>query len=182
MEYYTDNLNEGPLRKFYRRLNRAQRRLVDKYIIYKKARWGLYLLLVAALTVRIITYQGFFIVFYVYGIYILHLLIQFCTPKGLPTQEELEDDEDVNEDVLLTFDNHAPIIRKVSEFKFWKSLTFFGILALLCTVSPIFDLPVFWPFLLLYFLLLMLITARRQFRHMKKFGYSALDFGKKTKI
>lgn len=42
---------------------------------------------------RIITYGGFYVVSYVFALYVLHLSVQFLTPKGLPDIDEEEDDE-----------------------------------------------------------------------------------------
>jgi predicted membrane protein len=49
-------------------------------------------------------------------------------------------------------------------------MTFFGI----------FDIPVFWPILLLYFIVLFFITMKRQIKHMIKFKYVPFSFGKTT--
>ena len=47
--------------------------------------------------------------------------------------------------------------------------------------SEIFNLPVYWPFLLVYFIFLVFVTIKRQKRHMEKYGYSFIDFGKNKK-
>ena len=53
----------------------------------------------------------------------------------------------------------------------------FGFLA---TFFPIFDVPVFWPILLLYFCVLFFITMKRQIKHMIKHRYIPFDLGKKV--
>ncbi len=45
------------------------------------------------------------------------------------------------------------------------------LIALGMTLFPIFDVPVFWPILLLYFLALLFFTTRRQVAHMIKHRY-----------
>lgn len=40
---------------------------------------------------------------------------------------------------------------------------------MVATVFPMFDIPVFWPILLVYFLVLFFITMRRQIGHMRKY-------------
>jgi len=50
----------------------------------------------------------------------------------------------------------------------------------LLITSQVFDLPVYWPFLLGYFVFLVGMTVRKQLMHMKKYGYSIVDFGKKA--
>lgn len=37
------------------------------------------------------------------------------------------------------------------------------------TLFPFFDIPVFWPILLVYFIVLFVITMRRQIGHMRKY-------------
>lgn len=39
------------------------------------------------------------------------------------------------------------------------------------TLFPFFDIPVFWPILLVYFIILFVITMRRQIAHMRKYKY-----------
>ena len=46
------------------------------------------------------------------------------------------------------------------------------------TFFEIFDVPVFWPILLLYFLVLFFITMKRQIRHMIKYKYVPFSWGK----
>lgn len=49
-----------------------------------------------------------------------------------------------------------------AEFKFWLSATKASLLALFATTSRIFDVPVYWPILLMYFFILFGLTMRRQ--------------------
>lgn len=43
-----------------------------------------------------------------------------------------------------------------------------------------FDLPVFWPILLVYFILLFALTMRRQISHMIKYKYVPWTANKKS--
>lgn len=47
------------------------------------------------------------------------------------------------------------------------------------TFFPIFDVPVFWPILLLYWIVLFTVTMKRQIQHMVKYRYIPFSFGKK---
>ena len=48
-------------------------------------------------------------------------------------------------------------------------------------MSDIFKLPVYWPFLLIYFVWLIGLAVLKHAKHMKKYGYSTKDFsGKKA--
>lgn len=48
------------------------------------------------------------------------------------------------------------------------------------TFLPFCDVPVFWPILLLYWLVLVAFTLNRQIRHMIKFKYLPFDLGGKA--
>ncbi len=73
-----------------------------------------------------------------------------------------------------------PFIRRLPEFKFWYNCTWATCVALLCTSLDAFDIPVFWPILLMYFCFLFFLTMRRQIHHMIKFKYIPFDIGKKS--
>lgn len=48
------------------------------------------------------------------------------------------------------------------------------------TFFTMFDVPVFWPILLLYWLLLFTVTMKRQIKHMIKYRYLPFTLGKKV--
>jgi len=78
-------------------------------------------------------------------------------------------------------DEFRPFVRKLPEFKFWYSLTKAVLLAILATFNPVFNVPVYWPVLVVYFFLLFFVTMRRQFMDMKRFKYVPWDIGKKKR-
>ncbi|KRY20351.1 Protein RER1, partial [Trichinella patagoniensis] len=41
-----------------------------------------------------------------------------------------------------------------------------------------FDIPVFWPILVVYFIILFCLTMKRQIKHMIKYRYVPFSFGK----
>lgn len=71
-------------------------------------------------------------------------------------------------------DEFKPFVRRLPEFKFWHTATRAVVLAFLCSWSEIFNLPVFWPVLVVYWLILVVLTMRRQIQHMlsKKMEYA----------
>ncbi|KIS68088.1 protein retrieval receptor [Mycosarcoma maydis] len=77
-------------------------------------------------------------------------------------------------------DEFRPFIRRLPEFKFWLSATQAILISLFCTTSSAFDIPVFWPILLMYFCILFTITMRRQIKHMIRHKYVPFDLGRKT--
>lgn len=52
-------------------------------------------------------------------------------------------------------------------------------LSFFLTFIPFFDIPVFWPILVIYFFALCFMTMRRQIAHMWKHKYIPFDIGKK---
>ena len=72
-----------------------------------------------------------------------------------------------------------PFIRRLPEFRFWFNVMRGGIIALLLTFTRLTDIPVYWPILLIYFIILFALTMRRQIQHMIKYKYIPLDLGKK---
>ncbi|KAL8293703.1 hypothetical protein RQP46_000404 [Phenoliferia psychrophenolica] len=175
---------------------------LDRTTPHTLRRWGATAALVILFFIRILTVQAYFIVCYALGIYLLNLFLAFLQPKfdpalaadiaeseveegapGLPTSMpapgaapsggagaygELQDGE------------FRPFIRRLPEFKFWYSATKAVTLASLATLFPFFDIPVFWPILLVYFCVLFFITMRRQIGHMRRYKYLPFDIGRKA--
>lgn len=52
-----------------------------------------------------------------------------------------------------------PFIRRLPEFKFWYSATRALTIGFFCTWFDIFNIPVFWPVLVVYWLILFTLTS-----------------------
>jgi hypothetical protein len=50
------------------------------------------------------------------------------------------------------------------------------------TFFSAFDVPVFWPILLFYWVVLFTLTMRRQIAHMIKYKYVPFSFGKQVNL
>jgi len=100
--------------------------------------------------------------------------------SGLPTKEDQE---------------FRPFVRRLPEFKFWYSTTKAIAIGFFCSWFEIFNLPVFWPVLVVYWLILFgltsklipgcahefkadIILVRRQIQHMIKYRYVPFTVGK----
>lgn len=55
-------------------------------------------------------------------------------------------------------------------------------IAFLMTFFSVFDVPVFWPILFIYWIVLFILTMKRQIMHMIKYKYIPLDLGKQVKF
>jgi hypothetical protein len=60
------------------------------------------------------------------------------------------------------------------------ALTKAFVVAFVLTFFSIFDVPVFWPILLLYWIVLFVLTMKRQIRHMIKYRYVPFSLGKQV--
>lgn len=56
-------------------------------------------------------------------------------------------------------DEFKPFIRRLPEFKFWHSATRAITIGFVCTFFSIFDVPVFWPVLVIYWFILFTLTS-----------------------
>jgi hypothetical protein len=93
----------------------------------------------------------------------MNLFLAFIQPKFDPsdTAAEAEMEAGSSGGLPTTQDEEfQPFIRSLPEFKFWHSATIAIIIGLICTFVPIFDMPVFWPILLVYWLILFIIPSK----------------------
>jgi len=157
-------------------IKRRSQILLDKSTPHTALRWVGFLVLLLLYSLRVWLLQGFYIVTYGLGIYLLNLFIGFLQPQ---------DDMDASDGQTLPVggddEDFHPFIRRVPEFKFWLSATKSVCISCAMTLFSIFDIPVFWPILLLYFVVLFTITMKRQIEHMVKFSYIPCDCFKKKR-
>ncbi|GLT86210.1 hypothetical protein SLE2022_043650 [Rubroshorea leprosula] len=147
---------------------------LDKTTPHAVYRWIGTLVIAVIYCLRVYSVQGFYIVSYGLGIYLLNLLIGFLSPLVDPEVEATDGP------LLPTkgSDEFKPFIRRLPEFKFWYSITKAFCIAFVMTFFSMFDVPVFWPILLCYWIVLFTLTMRRQIAHMIKYKYIPINIGK----
>jgi len=109
---------------------------------------------------------------YSLGIYLLNLFLAFISPKfdpSLDTDTDMEDGSMPSTLPTKSNEEFKPFVRRLPEFKFWHSATRAVALGFACCWSEIFNLPVFWPVLVVYWLILVFLTMRRQIQSMIKY-------------
>lgn len=114
---------------------------------------------------------------YALGIYLLNLFLAFLQPKFDPSNEALDNDmEDGAIGTLPTKQDEEfrPFIRRLPEFKFWYSATRAIAISFVCSWFEIFNVPVFWPVLVMYWFMLFILTSRSPPRRLP--FYSGLRF------
>ncbi|QDS75432.1 retention in endoplasmic reticulum protein 1 [Venturia effusa] len=162
------------------KLGRMYQAYLDKSTPHITYRWIGTGVLFFCFFLRILLAQGWYIVAYSLGIYLLNLFLAFISPKFDPSIEQDEGMEDGNAGGLPTKqdDEFRPFVRRLPEFKFWYSATKAISLGFVCSWFNMFDLPVFWPVLVIYWLILFALTMRRQIQHMIKYRYVPFTVGK----
>ncbi|XP_018565562.1 protein RER1 isoform X2 [Anoplophora glabripennis] len=176
-ELLTSGSKKSMVSQLWTRLSQVYQSMLDRWTPHNRARWAGTLVLLVLFGLRIVTKQGWYIVTYALGIYHLNLFIAFLTPKIDPA---MDFDAEDNGPELPTRANEEfrPFIRRLPEFKFWYSVTKSTVIGLICTFFECFNIPVFWPILVMYFITLFCITMKRQIRHMIKYRYLPFTHGK----
>lgn len=81
-------------------------------------------------------------------------------PKFDPSLTQDEGLEDGSSSLPTKQDEEfRPFIRRLPEFKFWHSATRAVAISFVCSWFEIFNLPVFWPVLVVYWLILFTLTS-----------------------
>ncbi|KAH9473149.1 hypothetical protein MJO29_000228 [Puccinia striiformis f. sp. tritici] len=188
-----EDSNETAFTRKYRELEKAYQYQLDRLTPYTTYRWLSTSGLILIFMLRILLSQGWYIVTYALGIYLLNLFLSFLQPKFDPSIEQDAAENEVEEggpgsstsNLLggqnMDGDEFKPFIRRLPEFKFWHSATRATIFSLIATCFEFTDVPVFWPILLVYFLVLFSITMRRQIAHMRRYKYVPWDYMRKAR-
>ncbi|KAK7751807.1 retention in endoplasmic reticulum protein 1 [Diatrype stigma] len=163
------------------KIQRHYQALLDRSTPFTLYRWvgtGAFLFI---FFLRILFAQGWYIVAYALGIYLLNLFLAFLSPKFDPSNDAADSEmEDGSAGGLPTKQDEEfrPFIRRLPEFKFWHGATRAIGIAFLCSWFDVFDVPVFWPVLVMYWIILFVLTMRKQIQHMIKYKYVPFTLGK----
>ena len=79
--------------------------------------------------------------------------------------------------VTLPYPSHLKGVLGARRYSAIKAV----VIGFVMTFFPIFDVPVFWPILLLYWFVLFFVTMKRQIKHMIKYRYIPFSMGKKVR-
>lgn len=185
--------------------------MLDQSTPYVLYRWFSTGACLVVFFLRILFAQGWYIVAYALGIYLLNLFLAFLQPKFDPSNEAIDNEmEDGAVGTLPTKQDEEfkPFIRRLPEFKFWYWATRAICIGFFCSWFEIFNVPVFWPVLVMYWFMLFILTSmrpfhypypypslcwrctdpadetttavRKQIQHMIKYRYVPFTFGKKS--
>lgn len=70
------------------------------------------------------------------------------------------------------------VYKQLFDFRYSITKAFF--IAFVMTFFSVFDVPVFWPILLCYWIVLFVLTMKRQILHMIKYKYVPFSVGKQV--
>ena len=176
----SNNINNESIanKSFLEKLQFYYNSINDKIIIYRAQRWCAVAVLAIINFIRMFRTKGYYALTYCIGIHFLNSFIGFISPLEDPEEEALD-----SGDSFLPQKNSEefrPFQRKVKEFSFWSLMFWTFIVAIPMTFFEAFNIPVFWPLLLVYFLMIFFLIMRRQIKHMIKYKYLPWDSGKKT--
>ncbi|CAK7902010.1 protein Rer1p [[Candida] anglica] len=192
MAFDLKDLQSNPVYQKYHELEVTYQKYLDRSVPHATHRWIAFGALFAVFFLRILLAQGWYIICYGLGIYLLNLFLAFLTPKFDPSLEQEMKNESIEEGLEggaeaegsssasaeRSDQEFRPFIRRLPEFKFWYNATRATAISLLMSMFVIFDIPVFWPILVMYFVVLFTLTMRKQVQHMVKYRYLPFDFGK----
>ena len=129
--------------------------------------------------------MSYYIVTYLIGFYVLQLLVNYVTPKGLEdNDDDMEETLTSEKDFLphvqdVCEDEVRPLAPSMSEIQIWERITYAFAMGTVCTCFKLLEIDVFWPMLVVYFLILACFTLRKVIMQMIKHNYSLDDFVKK---
>ncbi|PAV64269.1 hypothetical protein WR25_25352 [Diploscapter pachys] len=167
----------GVVSRFFSSIEQKYQYYLDRLTPYTAVRWTIAVASLFIFIFRILYIQGFYIVAYAVGIYWLNLLLLFLTPSIDPALN-YDDDDDGPVLPQSSSDEFRPFMRRLPEFKFWHSFIKSTLIATTCTFFEFFNVPVFWPILVMYFCILFFLTMKRQIMHMIKYRYIPFTVGK----
>ncbi|KAG5623886.1 hypothetical protein H5410_009104 [Solanum commersonii] len=147
---------------------------LDKTTPYLLYRWIAFFFIAVLYVVRVYLVEGFYVISYALGIYLLNLLIGFLSPQVDPELQDLSDGPTLP---TRETDEFRPFVRRLPEFKFWYSITKAFCIAFVLTFFSVLMCLSFGRFSL-YWVVLFTLTMRRQIRHMLKYKYLPFSFGK----
>lgn len=111
-----DDLSSSAVSRWGCTLSRRYQYLLDKSTPHVLGRWISFAAIAFIYGLRVYVVQGYYIITYGLGIYVLQLFLAFLSPRVDPEIEDLAD-----EPMLPTrgSDEFRPFVRRLPEFKFW---------------------------------------------------------------
>lgn len=159
---------------FMRKARVTYKRYLDASVPHRAMRWCFFAFLAILYVARVVTFGGFYVITYGLCIHLLYLLLLLITPNSEPEDE----DEPTLPTTQTEGEEYRPFMPKVQEFVVWKKMFTVLAVCLFLTMFSFLDIAVFWPILVLYFLILFVTQMGGRVKHMVKHGYVPWNTGK----
>ncbi|XP_019177218.1 PREDICTED: protein RER1B-like [Ipomoea nil] len=142
---------------------------LDKTRPHPLYRWIGTFIFAILFALRVYSIQGFYVVTFFFGIFILCALVDFLTPLVNPSLQTSDGPSD----------EFKPFIRLLPEFVFWFDFTLAFCVAFVLTFFSVFDSHYFhWQELLIFWILYFIYIMTCQIGHMLKYKYIPFNIGK----
>jgi Rer1 family len=157
---------------------------IDKSVMYRQERWIVLAAMLLLYVVKILRTGSHYLITYCLFLYLLHGFIGFCTPidSDIPDPLDIEEADSVHvpeDHIKRSADESKPFMRRLPEFEYWY-LSIRAISAsLLASLFDVFNIPVYTPILVVYFVILVWLTAIKIRKHMEKYRYNPFTSAKK---
>ena len=155
----------------------------DKLVSFRKARWYVIICLSLIYLIRLFLTKGYQALTYCIGIHFLNSFIGFISPIVDPEDDAINFDTNTSSSSSSYLpqnnsEEFKPFQRKVKEFHLWEAMFYTLVVSNIITFFPVFDIPVYWPLLLFYFVIVFILTMKHQIKQMMKYNYLPWDVGK----
>ncbi|RVD92539.1 Golgi-to-ER retrieval protein [Tubulinosema ratisbonensis] len=152
----------------------------DRLVPKRSLRWALAGTLILIYYFKILVTGTHYLITYCLSLYLLHGAINFLTPQS-ESVPDIFDDFDVEYELPTNDDNEfRPFMRRLPEYKLWLMYVQLTGMSLFMSMFEMFDIPVFVPILVVYFIFISILTVRNLFRSMKKYKYNPFFTNKTT--
>ncbi|EPY27810.1 rer1 family-like protein [Strigomonas culicis] len=157
------------------KVQRPYHQLINASAPHGGLRWCFFIFICLLYIARVTTSEGgFYVITYGLCIHLLYLVLMMITPDS---EEDLKGPllatsaDGKNKPSAQDADEFRPFIAKMPEFIVWCGMIKVLVICLGLTLFNFLDIPVFWPILVLYFIILFAVQMGGRVRHMIKFGY-----------
>ncbi|KAL6122313.1 hypothetical protein NUSPORA_00677 [Nucleospora cyclopteri] len=155
--------------------------MIDKLSPQSTIRWGMFAFLIFLYTMRVLIRNSHHIISYAVGVYLVHGFILFATPKNKNIPDPFEapaEDSYVPENAPVDF---GPFVRNLPEYEYWLFCMKVVGISYFLTFFDVFDIPVFTPLLIMYFITMVIATIVKLYQHQKLYHYNPWQTIKKFK-
>ncbi|ORC87911.1 endoplasmatic reticulum retrieval protein [Trypanosoma theileri] len=161
--------------EFKRKANLTYQRYLDKSVPHRSMRWAMFAFLMIFYILRVFYHGGFYVITYAMGIHLLYLTLLLITPLA---DEDFTEESELPRRGSNNDEEFRPFVPRVQEFVVWCSMFKVVSICLFLTLFDFLDIPVFWPILLLYFIVLTVTQMGGRIKHMLKHRYVPWNAGK----